>query len=229
MAPVGWGFLVLFGFLFAVMLTGFFPYHLYLAVNNRSTIENMERNGRLLSLPSRAETMLSAGVPDPHTAGLPERSKTGAGQHLLSDNNSKTRIRGGNGQAQPPPPGFADSSSSHRPQNPFLPSNESSSVMNAHITSIPSSSTNFESSALSSLSRMQKKDLERKAEKINIYDLGSWQANFKETFGSEWNSILAWIPIGKSSGSGYDWPINKKNFDRLAGINAQLRLPNTGI
>lgn len=227
-APVGWGFLVLFGFLFSVMLTGFFPYHIYLAVNNRSTIENMERNGRLLSLPARAETMLSAGVPDPHTAGLPERPKSGAGQHLLQGN-SKSRL--GQGQAQPPLPGFADSSPTYRPSNPFLPS--TSNNTNAFPSHLPATtaaqSTPFESSAISSLSRMQARELERKAGKINIYDLGSWQTNFRETFGSDWNTLYAWLPIGKSSGTGYEWPINKNNFDKLQAINAQLRAPSSGM
>lgn len=76
---------------------------------------------------------------------------------------------------------------------------------------------------------MQARELERKAGKINIYDFGTWQANFRETFGSDWNTVLAWLPIGKSLGSGYDWPINKRNFEKLQRINAQLRMPNNGL
>lgn len=224
------------------MLTGFFPYHLYLSVNNRSTIENMERNGRLLSLPVIAETMLSAGVPDPHAAGLPERPKSGAGSHLLPTH-ARQPTQYQPGQPQPPPPGFEDSSSSYRPpslqqqqqqQNPFLPSSSSAaatfSSSGTAAASLANLSMSFESNAaLSSLSRAAKRDLERKAGKINIYDLGTWQANFKEAFGSDWNSLMAWIPVGKSNGSGYEWPINKRNFDRLQTINAQLRLPSAGV
>lgn len=76
---------------------------------------------------------------------------------------------------------------------------------------------------------MQARELERKAGKINIYDLGSWQTNFRETFGSDWNTLYAWLPIGKSSGTGYEWPINKNNFDKLQAINAQLRAPSSGM
>ncbi|KAK9893937.1 zf-DHHC-domain-containing protein [Cystobasidium minutum MCA 4210] len=227
LAPVGWGFLVLFGFLFSVMLTGFFPYHLYLSVNNRSTIENMERNGRLLSLPTKAESMLSAGVTDPHAAGLPERPRSGAGSHLLPNAHSSDVYRPG--QPRPPPPGFEDSSSSYRSssvqqqRNPFLPSTAAASL-SSNLTH-----NTFESSAaLSSLSRTAKRDLERKAGKINIYDLGTWQANFMETFGSDWNTVLAWIPVGKSNGSGYEWPVNKRHFEKLKAINEQLRLPSSG-
>jgi hypothetical protein len=226
------------------MLAGFFPYHLYLAVNNRSTIENMERNGRLLSLPARAETLLparaetllAAGVTDPQSASLPERPKPGAGLEFISTQSTAP------GYAQPPAPGFQDAPSAYRPtsQNPFLPSSATASATGQTSNSSNSNNTGgggtsqrnnttFESSALQSLSRMQKRELERKAGRINIYDLGTWQANFRETFGANWNSIYAWLPIGKSEGSGYDWPVNRRAFEKLHSINAQLRTPSSGI
>lgn len=206
LAPVGWGFLVLFGFMFFVMLSGFLPYHLYLACNNRTTIENMERNGRLLSLPARAEAMLSAGTTDIREAGLPEYTKDG--QRLLDA-----------------PQRF----------DTFLPSTVGGEMSNGTGGSLPlpwqAQTASRTSSALASLSRQARRTLERKAGQINIYDLGTSAKNLHQVFGPQplwhWRTFL---PIGHGIGNGHDFPVNRAKYERLRRLNDQLRhSPDMGV
>lgn len=209
LAPVAWGFLVLFGFMFFVMLSGFLPYHLYLACNNRTTIENMERNGRLLSLPPRAEALLSAGTTDIREAGLPQAPKDG--QRLLDE-------------PAAPPQRF----------NALLPSTAGGTMSHSGGSSLPlpwQPSTTARSSALASLTRQKRRELERKAGKINIYDLGTSAKNLHQVFGAQplwhWRSFA---PIGYGMGNGHDFPVNRAKYERLRRLNDQLRnSPDMGV
>jgi len=212
LAPVGWGFLVLFGFLFSLMLAGFFPYHLYLSMNNRTTIENMERNGRLLSLPARAESILSAGTLDPRDASLPEHPKSGMVGHLLPQ------------YQQPHPSSYRFTAQGQTaPSNPFLTNSAYAPTNFAQPVS-----NNFETSATSSLSRLQRRQLEKKAGRINIYDLGLSGLNFEQAFGAKWYEWKAWVPVGRSKGNGYDYPVNKRKFMALSKLNEQLKTAPRG-
>ena len=228
LAPLGWGFMILFGFLFSLMLSGFAPYHLYLACNNRTTIENMERNGRLLSLPPKAESMLAAGTADPILASLPEHSVAGAGQHLLADS------------SRAPNP-FLEEQQQHAHStggraNPFLPAStrfdEHSSVINAQPTfagpSASSSNYPFNLTSQAILTRQARRALEKQAGQINIYDLGLSSRNFEQAFGSKWYQPRSWIPVGRGLGSGYAWPVNRAKLEKLRRINTELRKSRDG-
>ena len=191
------------------MLSGFYPYHLYLSINNRTTIENMERNGRLLSLPARAESALSAGTLQPRDAGLPERSSRNAPPLLSNRSSSTDPYQSSHNEAQ-----------TYLPPNPFLPSYSASQIP---FQPQSSSSHNYEVSASHSLSRLQRRQLERKAGQINIYDLGTYARNFEEVFGGKWYQIRSWVPLGRSRGSGYEYPVNKGKLNRLRRLNDELR------
>ena len=186
------------------MLSGFFPYHLFLATNNRTTIENMERNGRLLSLPAKAESALSAGTLEPRTAGLPERPKGGA-PHLLPITPTRDQYVPSRGADIP-----------NLSRNAFLPHDSQSQFSTPPPTS-------FEASASHSLSRLQRSQLERKAGQINIYDLGTASRNFVEAFGGTWYDPKSWLPVGRSRGTGYEYPVNKGNLKRLRRLNEELK------
>ena len=192
--------------MFFVMLSGFLPYHVYLACNNRTTIENMERNGRLLSLPARAEAMLSAGTTDIREAGLPETPKDG--QRLLEPQSQKF--------------------------NAFLPTTAGGEMSNGTAASLPlqwQPQAPAQSSALASLSRQARRTLERKAGQINIYDLGTSAKNLHQVFGPQplwhWRTF---VPIGYGIGNGHEFPVNRAKYERLRRLNEQLRnSPDMGV
>jgi len=232
LAPVAWGFLILFGFLFALMLSGFFPYHIYLSVNNRTTIENMERNSRLLGdfIPRKAEGILSAGTFNLEGAGLPERPKRMGGRmmrrdwllHSLDSEPLPLAAHAApSGVPLPPPP--------HQSQNAFLPTqaysvsaaSSSPHSLPGHPTPSAVQSLNLQS-ATASLSRLAIRQLEKKAGKINIYDLGFSSHNFKQAFGSDWKQPISWIPVGGSLGNGYEYPVNKRKLVKLQKLNDHL-------
>lgn len=187
-----------------MMLSGFFPYHLYLTINNRTTIENMERNGRLLSLPARAESFVSAGTLEPSEASLPSYPKTDHAHRLSVSHDMHSTSLGA----------ARDLDNA----NPFLPPQASATI------SLPSRAPSS-----NPLSRYQRRELERTAGKINMYDLGTASANFSEVFGADWTSWRAWLPIGIGKGTGYEYPVNKAKFARLQRINELLKGPSSGV
>jgi hypothetical protein len=194
--------------MFFVMLSGFLPYHVYLACNNRTTIENMERNGRLLSLPARAEAMLSAGTTDVREAGLPETLKDG--QRLLETRSIRQK------------------------PNAFLPAGANGTTSSNAGSTLPlpwQTQGPQPSAALASLSRQARRGLERKAGQINIYDLGTSARNMHQVFGAQ--PFLHWrtfVPIGYGIGNGQDFPVNRAKYERLRRLNEQLRSsPDMGV
>jgi len=235
LAPVAWGFLILFGFLFTLMLTGFFPYHIYLTVNNRTTIENMERNSRLLGdfIPRKAEGVLSAGTFNLGEAGLPERPKRMGGRNLRRDRPPHPLDTEPLTMAPQPIPSGAfhpQVNPPHNASNPFLPAQAysvpatSSYPQNAPGHPAPSALQSLKvQNAAASLSRLAIRQLEKKAGKINIYDLGFSAQNFKQAFDSDWNHLASWVPVGGSLGNGYEFPVNKRKLVKLQRLNEQLR------
>lgn len=204
----------------------------------------MERNGRLLSLPARAESALSAGTFDPRQASLPEQPKFGVSGQLHSKTNANassypdvtvngsTLVEPHNPfqpwQHQPrkqsysrvalPAPSHSNPFLPNTPDNVFDPSSQTIAA-----PSFARSSQSATSLAAHSVTRAQRRQLEKKAGRINIYDLGSSSANLLEAFGSKWNAWHTWIPVGISRGTGYEFPVNKQNLRKLMKINEQLR------
>lgn len=237
------------------MLSGFYPYHVYLSLNNRTTIENMERNSRLLGnfIPRKAEGMLAAGTLDLRDAGLPERPKrTGGGMAIRHDGGppslttaAAAEQNGRHGHSDVAMGLAAEPSSRSNPSlNLFLPDDGRAYPMNAssgydtghqqHASSSTSASASLSHQLRlhhrqgrpgvdPGLSRLEIRQLEKKAGKINIYDLGTSSANFREAMGGGWREWQSWVPLGGSRGDGYAFPVNKRKYLKLMRLNEKLR------
>jgi len=78
------------------------------------------------------------------------------------------------------------------------------------------------------LSRLERRKLEAGATQLNLFDLGSTRANFKQVFGVHsplWQWALPLHPKGISDG--YQYPINHRNLQKLMQLTSEIRLlPN---
>ncbi|PLW55702.1 hypothetical protein PCANC_04646 [Puccinia coronata f. sp. avenae] len=207
LAPLNWAFLLLVGGLFGMVLTGFTFYHLYLISVNRTTIENMERSVRIrptgTSDPSESyallrTTRLRTFEGAVGAAGPHPGDLVGADGQFMSGDSPQVLDGAG---AEPGDAGGARKLPSYN-----LPIYKSDDQ----------------------LSRLERRKLEAGATKLNLFDLGSTLANFRQIFGVHspaWQWFLPLHPRGISDG--YQYPINPHNLHKLIQLTSEIRLlPN---